>query len=377
MKIILNKKIYTGKEVIDNGYIRFDETIVDLGCMGDYKAKEGDEIIEIEGEYLIPGFIDTHSHGGYGFDCMDASVEEIDEMVHLMAVREGITSYFCTTMTQSDENIENALVNIGKASKINPIIQGVHLEGPFINEKYKGAQNAIYIVPANIEKIERWNRACGNLIKVVTYAPEDASEEFEKWCEDHHIVLSIGHSDATYNQCMKSHGTRITHLYNAQRGMAHREPGVTGYGMLEEGIYTELIMDGLHIHPRMLKLAVDMRGHDHVELVTDSMRAKGMPDGESELGGQKVIVKDGAARLEDGTLAGSVLTFDRAYQNAMAFTESSRRQAVLMASLNQATEFKLEKKGSLEVGKDADILVMSQEDRLIQTISLGRLLKER
>ena len=376
MKVIANKKIYTGDQVIESGYIRFDREIIQIGDMKDYQSQVGDVLLDVEGEYIIPGFIDVHSHGGYGYDCMDATPEEISQMVDWMAAKEGITSYFCTTMTQSHENIEKALVSIGEAAKNNPIIQGVHLEGPFISMVYKGAQDPAYICKGSKELLERWNRLSGGLIKLITYAPEEADKDFEDWCRQEGIVLSIGHSDGTYDQCMKCGAKHITHLFNAQRGLQHREPGVTGYGLSEEGVYTELIMDGLHIHPAVLKMAVWTKGHDWVELVTDSMRAKGMPEGVSELGGQKVIVKDGAARLESGTLAGSVLTFDRAYQNAMAFTDSSTEQAVKMASVNQSKEFGLVKKGVLEVGRDADFLIMSQHHQLIQTISMGRVLEK-
>jgi N-acetylglucosamine-6-phosphate deacetylase len=165
-------------------------------------------------------------------------------------------------------------------------------------------------------------------------------------------------------------------LYNAQREFKHREPGVTGHAMLENDMYCELIADGFHVCPDMIKLAYELKGADKLELITDSMRAKGMPEGISELGGQKVIVKDKQARLESGNLAGSVLTYDDAFVNIMKFTGCSVQEAIKMSSLNQAKEFGLSQKGSLEVGKDADLNVFDFDWNLKATYSYGRLFQK-
>ena len=170
---------------IMNGYQEVDD-------MRNFVPKEGDETIELDGEYVIPGFIDVHSHGGYGFDAMDASPEEINNMVSQMTAKEGITSYFCTTMTQTYENIEKAMVNIKKAAEQNPVIQGIHLEGPFISVNYKGAQDDSYIKKPDEKVLSEWNELSGNRIRVVTYAPEEATEEFEEWCLSNRIVSKRG-----------------------------------------------------------------------------------------------------------------------------------------------------------------------------------------
>ncbi len=182
MKVLKNKIIYTGDRKIENGYIRYGERISEVDEMRNYSPQDDDEVIEIDGDYIVPGFIDVHSHGGYGFDAMDASPEEIDWMVRQMAAKEGITSYFCTTMTQTYENIEKALVNIKEAAEKNPIIQGIHLEGPFISIDYKGAQDASYIKKPDEKVLAHWDEISGNRIRIVTYAPEEASELFENWC---------------------------------------------------------------------------------------------------------------------------------------------------------------------------------------------------
>ena len=185
-------------------------------------------------------------------------------------------------------------------------------------------------------------------------------------------VLDI--SDATYDQLVASRACHVTHLYNAQRGLKHREPGVTGYGLLTDGVNTELICDGIHIRPQMIALAHKVKGSDGIELITDSMRAKGMPEGKSELGGQVVYVKDGTARLEDGTIAGSVLTYIKAFQNIIKFTGVSIEDAVKMSSGNQAKEFGLTQKGAIKTGKDADFVLLDEELELKGTISFGEMM---
>src|SRR5699024_653079 len=370
-KVITNAKIYTGETVLEKGYIRFDEKVNAVDSMDHYEEKEDEQVIDGTGKTIIPGFIEVHSHGGYGSDTMDADPEVINEMAKKM-LREGITSYFPTTMTQSDENIENALAGIKEAKSLNPMIQGIHLEGPFVSPEYKGAQPEEYMRVADAETMERWNDLSGGNIRLVTYAPEmgDVSA-FEKYCLENNIILSAGHTGATYEQLDASTTTHITHLFNGQIRLHHREAGVGGCGLLKEDVMVEMIVDGIHIEPTMVKLAYKAKGADGILLITDSMRAKGIPEGESELGGQKVIVKDKQARLENGSLAGSILTFVDAFKNMIKFSGCSIEEAVKMSSVNQAREFNLVNKGLLKVGKDADLLILNDELTVEQTILGG------
>ena len=370
-KVVINAKIYTGDTVIDSGYIRFSDQIETVDSMNNYQAMKDEQVIDGSGKVIVPGFIDIHSHGGYGSDAMDADPEVIDEMTKKM-LQEGITSYFPTTMTQSDENIEKALAGIKEAKKINPMIQGIHLEGPFVSPEFKGAQPEEYMRTADAETMKRWNDISGGNIRLVTYAPEmgDVSG-FEKYCQENNIVLSAGHTGATYEQLEASNATHITHLFNGQLGLHHREAGVAGFGLLKEDVNVEMIVDGFHIDPTMVKLAYKAKGADGIVLITDSMRAKGIPEGESELGGQKVIVKDKQARLENGSLAGSVLVFNDAFKNMIKFSGCSIEEAVKMSSVNQAREFNLDNKGLLKVGKDADLLILNDELTVEQTILGG------
>lgn len=374
MNVLLNAEIYTGEDKISNGYVRFDETIQEVGTMNDYSPMEGETVLDAEGARLLPGFIDIHSHGGYGYDNMNGDPEKINEMVENM-LQEGITTYFGTTMTQSYEHIEQALTGIKKAAERNPMIQGIHLEGPFISAVFKGAQPEEYIRAPDADTMRKWNDLTGGMIKLVTYAPEKENvRPFEEYCKEAGIVLSAGHSNATREELKTSQATHITHLYNGQRGLHHREAGVAGHGLLEEDIYVEMIVDGFHIHPDMVRLAYRMKGPERIHLITDAMRAKGMPEGESELGGQKVRVKDKQARLKSGSLAGSILTFPDAVKNFMEFTGCSLEEAVKMSSVNQAREFGLEKKGGIAKGKDADMVLLNEAFQVQQTISYGRVI---
>lgn len=373
MKTILNATIYTGKSVIENGFVRYDERISAVGSMDDYVPETDEETIDVSGKIIVPGFIDIHSHGGYGIDMMDGDPEQLNEMTKKM-LAEGITSYFPTTMTQSDENIEQALAGVKEAKETNPMIQGIHLEGPFVSPDYKGAQPEKFMRAADANTMKRWNDISGGNIRMVTYAPEmgDVSA-FEEYCKANNIILSVAHSGATYDDLKASSATHVTHLFNGQLGLHHREIGVAGYGLLEDDVITEMIVDGFHVYPSMVKLAYKTKGADQMALVTDAMRAKGLPEGESELGGQKVIVKDKQARLENGSLAGSVLTFNDAFKNIINFTGCSIEEAVLMSSVNQAREFHLDQKGTLEAGKDADLLILNNELTVKQTILGGKM----
>jgi len=373
MKTILNATIYTGNSVIEDGFIRYEETISAVGPMNDYVPETDEETIDASGSIIVPGFIDIHSHGGYGVDMMDGDPKQLNEMTKKM-LAEGITSYFPTTMTQSDENIEHALAGVKEAKETNPMIQGIHLEGPFVSPDYKGAQPEEFMRAADADTMKRWNDISGGNIRMVTYAPEMGDvAAFEEYCKANNIILSVAHSGATYDELKASSATHVTHLFNGQLGLHHREIGVAGYGLLEDNVITEMIVDGFHVYPSMVKLAYKTKGAEQMALVTDAMRAKGLPEGESELGGQKVIVKDKQARLENGSLAGSVLTFNDAFKNIINYTGCSIEEAVLMSSVNQAREFHLDQKGTLEAGKDADLLVLNDELTVKQTILGGKM----
>ncbi|PEC84950.1 N-acetylglucosamine-6-phosphate deacetylase [Bacillus cereus] len=375
-QVVINAKIYTGQEVVENGFIRYAETIKEIGLMAQYVSQENEAVLDAAGKIVIPGMIDVHIHGGYDIDAMDANSDGLVTLGKEM-LKEGVTTYFPTTMTQAPEAIEAALHAAKEAKEKGAHFEYIHLEGPYVSKKRAGAQPLEHIVPANIEQFKQWQEASGNLIKLVTYAPEEEGAlEFEQYLAETGVVGTMGHTDAIDEQLKNRNITHATHLYNQMRGLHHREPGVVGHVLLNPDVMVEVITDGIHIHPDMVKLAYKLKGPKKVSVITDAMRAKGLEDGLYELGGQPVHVKDGSARLEDGTLAGSILKMDQAFRNVIEFTGCSIEDAVLMTSVNQAEEFGLNNKGALTVGKDADFVVMNEDLHVYDTVRLGIHMKE-
>lgn len=375
-QVVINAKIYTGHEVMGSGFIRYAEKIEEIGLMAQYVSQENETVFDAEGKIVIPGMIDVHIHGGYDIDAMDANSDELVTLGKEM-LKEGVTTYFPTTMTQAPEAIEAALSAAKEAKEKGAHFEYIHLEGPYVSKKRAGAQPLEHIVPANIEQFKQWQEVSGNLIKLVTYAPEEeGAVEFEKYLAETSVVGTMGHTDAVDAQLKSRNITHATHLYNQMRGLHHREPGVVGHVLLNPNVMVEVITDGIHIHPDMVKLAYKLKGPKKVSVITDAMRAKGLEDGLYELGGQPVHVKDGSARLEDGTLAGSILKMDQAFRNVIEFTGCSIEDAVLMTSVNQAEEFELTNKGALTVGKDADFVVMTEDLHVYDTVRLGIHMKE-
>ena len=371
MTSIIHAEIYTGQTIIHDGYIRFDHVIEEIGEMTEYIPRE-ETVIDLKGKRLIPGMIDIHVHGGYDVDTMDASRDGLIRFSEAM-LAEGVTSFFATTITQDWDQITKALEVAGEViASRQTTVEGIHLEGPFINPDYAGAQPLEYIVEPSVEQFLNWQQASGNQIKLVTYAPErPGARAFEAAVRETGAIPSAGHTDATFEQNRSGGVTHGTHLYNQMRALHHREPGTVGYCLLERTVFAEIIPDGIHSSKEMVEFAYRMKGPERLTVITDAMRAKGLADGEYELGGQAVYVKDGAARLATGNLAGSVLTMDQALRNIIAFTGCSLEQAVQMTSVNQAEEFGLTQKGRLEQGKDADFVVLSADLEVEQTIHRG------
>jgi N-acetylglucosamine-6-phosphate deacetylase len=377
-------QIYSEKVKLENGYIKMkDQKIVEFGPLEELDQEDSFEIVEIPSNYkAIPGFIDVHIHGVGGADVMDATKEALDTMTNTLP-GEGTTSFLATTMTQSSTEIEKALTNAGDYIKEQQArgkaeILGIHLEGPFVNAKRAGAQPLDHIIDPNLEIFKRWHSLSKENIKLVTMAPEQPGGlELVRYLKENGVIASVGHSDATYEEvsgAIEAGVNHVTHLFNQMRGLHHREPGVVGAAFLHDELKTEIIADGVHVRPEMVKLAYQQKGNEGVILITDSMRAKCLKNGQYDLGGQDVTVEDGKAVLSDGTLAGSILKLGNAVKNILAYTGCSLEDAIEMASVNPAKQLKIfDKKGSIAKGKDADIVILDENLDVFMTVCRGTL----
>ncbi|OCL27209.1 N-acetylglucosamine-6-phosphate deacetylase [Orenia metallireducens] len=376
MKAIINGKIIMENSIVENKVIIFDKGILDIINPNQLQEYTDIELIDIDGKYVAPGFIDLHIHGAGGKDTMDANTEALTEISSTI-LQTGVTAFLPTTMTMDKESIYQALNVIRELMNRNlkgAKILGAHMEGPFINEEYKGAQDAKYIQEPSYEFVKDYL----DVIKIITLAPEvNRGYEFISKMKENNTVLSMGHSNATYKEAIEAIKRGIkhaTHMFNAMTPLHHRDPGVVG-SVFTSDITCELIADKIHVHPDLFQLLVDIKGQDKVILITDSMRAGCMKEGKYDLGGQEVTVKSNSARLEDSTLAGSVLTLNQALKNIVDNTDLDLIEAIKMVSLNPAKLISVDKyKGSIAVAKDADMVVFDEEIDISLTIVEGEIL---
>jgi N-acetylglucosamine-6-phosphate deacetylase len=383
-KILLtNMQIYAENSIIHDGYLKIeDETIKDFGSIRQLSNSEQYKEYPFPAHFkVIPGLIDVHIHGVNGADTMDASKEALETMSTSLP-KEGTTSFLATTITQENEAIERALVNAcdyishyqasGRAE-----ILGVHLEGPFVNPEKAGAQPVEHIVDPNLETFKKWQGLSNNTIRLVTLAPEQPGGlQLIKYLKKNGIIASIGHSDATYdevNEAIAAGASHVTHLFNGMRGFHHREPGIAGAALLREELMVDIIADGVHVRPEMVKLVYKQKGQDGLLLITDAMRAKCLKNGLYDLGGQDVTVRDGKAVLHDGTLAGSILKMDQAVKNILSFTDCPLESAIQMASVNPAKQLNVfDRKGSITARKDADLVILDENHDVVMTFCKGK-----
>lgn len=340
------------------------------------------ELINGGGCVALPGFIDVHVHGAVGHDTMNAAEEALLAMARFYASH-GVTAFLPTTMTSSDEATFAALQNV--AQHMGPVaggatILGVHLEGPYINVKMKGAQEGSYIRLADPKAYEKWLDL--DTIRQVTVAPEfPENRKFIEACIARGINVSIGHTAATYEEVQQAvilGARQATHTFNAMTGVHHRNPGTAGAVLTMDEIACELIADNIHVHPAIMKLIVRAKGANRVVLITDAIMGAGLADGQYELGGQPVFVRNGMATLADGTLAGSILTMDRALRNILAATGLPLAEAWPMTSANAASQLGLaHRKGQLAPSFDADIVLLDDANQVTLTMAGGRVVYRR
>ncbi|MGG1630134.1 N-acetylglucosamine-6-phosphate deacetylase [Rossellomorea sp. NRS-1567] len=382
--LILDGNIYAENTVYEKGYIKIENgMITEMGDRSQLNDSEEYKVISLPHGYsVVPGMIDIHIHGVNGADTMDATREALDTMTGTLP-KEGTTSFLATTMTEASDAIEKALAatadymsNHQRGGQAE--ILGLHLEGPFINADKAGAQPLHRIQKPNVEVFKNWHALSGENIKLVTLAPElDDEYELIRYLKENGIVASVGHSNATYDQVGKAIDaglSHVTHLFNQMSGLHHREPGIVGASFLRKELMVELISDGIHVRPEVVQLAFDQITDERLILITDSMRAKCLKNGQYDLGGQMVTVKDGKAILDEDTLAGSVLKMRDAFTNIQEFTTGDMRSAIKMTAENPARQLNIfNRKGSLAPRKDADIVILDENKDVYTTICKGKI----
>lgn len=333
-------------------------------------------IYAADDDVILPGFIDLHIHGSHGADVMDATAEALSMMSRTLP-KEGVTAYLATTITAEEEQIEKALVNAGNYQfDAGAELLGVHLEGPFISTEQAGAQPKDAIRLPDAALFKKWQALAKDQIRLVTFAPEEeGGMELLETMTATGVVGSIGHSQATYEVIKEAEAkglTHATHLFNRMRPLHHREPGVVGSIYLSDQLKAELIFDGIHVSFDVALLSWQVLGSERMMFITDAMRGKGLEDGDFELGGQPVTIRSGEARLSDGTLAGSVLTMDRAVRNALRFPNVTWQDIVKMTSWNQAQSLQLtDRLGAVRPGFDADVVVLTKNGHVKNTWCKG------
>ncbi|HIU59013.1 MAG TPA: N-acetylglucosamine-6-phosphate deacetylase [Candidatus Scatosoma pullistercoris] len=377
MKAFVNALVYVEGEGLKKTTVAFGERITEIGS----NVGKAEEIALPENAIVLPGFIDEHIHGAGGSDAMDGTQAALKTIAETVAA-EGTTTFLATTMTQSKENITRAMTAVKEyraaAHEEGARLGGVHLEGPFIAAAHKGAQPLEYVAKPSVSVFDEYNEASGRAIRIVTLAPEEeGAEQLIAHLAASNIVPSIGHTGAKCAdilRAMAAGAKNITHTYNAQSPLHHREIGTVGSALLYDGLNAELIADTIHVSVPAIQLLVKCKPNDKLTLITDAMRAKGLQDGVSELGGQTVIVKNGEARLEDGTLAGSVLRMNRAVGNLVEKAGVPLLQAVDYATINPARTLGIDgETGGIRVGKLADFAVLDDKFNVLYTIRDGRI----
>lgn len=330
---------------------------------------------------ILPGFIDIHCHGAYGFDTNDANPEGLRKWAKGI-VDEGVTSFLATTLTQSEEVLTNAVSNVAKVVEEGyegAEILGIHFEGPYLNKAHKGAQPEEYCIKPNIEQFKRYQKAAHGLIKYITMAVEnDEDYALTKYCSQNNVVVSIGHSNATYEQAVQAyaHGARsMTHVYNAMTPFTHRANGLVGGALRIRNMYGEIICDGNHSTLAALNNFFTSKGPDYSIMITDSLMCKGFPVGTKfDFGGQEVVIyPDGSAHLvEAGNLAGSTLNVNKGLKILIEDALVPVNYAINACTSNPARCLHVDdRKGTIGVGYDADLVVLDKDYEVVQTYCKG------
>ncbi len=379
--LFTNGRVLTPVGAWERGWLLTEGSTIRLMAPGrppEFEPGYVSETIDATNLNLLPGFIDVHAHGGVGVEAMDAHPEGLREVARFYA-RHGVTAFLPTTWTASREAITKALRAIAETQGRvagGATILGAHLEGPYLNRKNAGAQDPDCI--RLVDREEAIEFLDVRVIRRVTLAPEfEESRWLIEECARRGIAVSAGHTSATYDQIVEAAGRglrHVTHCFNAMGYLNHRQPGTVGAALTLPEVSCELIADNIHVHPAVMKLLADVKGPGGVVLITDAIRWAGSKDGTYYLDHREVVVRDGAVRLPDGTLAGSTLTMNRALHNIRTATGRDVAELWPMSSLNAARATGVcDRKGSLEVGKHADVVLLDDEFNVRMTVAEGEI----
>ncbi|MHB1686284.1 MAG: N-acetylglucosamine-6-phosphate deacetylase [Ignavibacteriaceae bacterium] len=381
MKLALaGGKIVTPFRVLNDGVIVIEDgKISELGKSSEIKLPKSCKVYNIDGKLVCPGFVDLLTHGGAGYGFADDSEQSI-EIISKYFLEHGSTTVLASLFAKPQELLLNDLRRVATYIESHPgsNIRGIHMEGPYLNKQFKGAMNESYLWQPTVESWNKIWEASKGQIKIMTIAPElPGAYDVMRAAANQGVVLSIGHSMATYEQiesAIDNGAAHVTHIFNAMSPFHHRDPGIILGSLLKNELKIELIADTLHVHPAVMEFLLKLKGANGIVLVSDSIRAGGMHEGEYEFADQKIYMKAKKAYLKDGTLAGSTLTLNIAVKNMVQTANAKITEAVRMASLNGAKVLNLEhNKGILAVGKDADITVINEDYDVAMTILGGKI----
>ena len=360
-----------------------DGSIAEVGPAANTNIPSQAQKVDASHLIVTPGFIDPHIHGCGGVDVMEGSYESLNAVSHIVA-RHGTTSFLPTTVSSPPEILTNAVEKLGALMSktydgARPV--GIHLEGPFISAAKRGTHKASNVLAPDGALFEAWIRASKNTVRLVTLAPElEGIESVIGIAEASGVTVAMGHSTATFDEAAAAANRGVcyaVHTFNAMRGFSHRDPGIVGSVLTDDRIFAEIIADGIHVDPAAMRVFARSKGKVRVLLVTDAISATDMPDGQYILGTDMVNVIDGVCRDAEGRLAGSTLSQEIALRNFVEWTGWTFDEALLGLTLNPANVLKLEKKGVLEPGADADVAILDHNFRVIKTYVAGKLVFDR